>query len=141
MTKDISDAILDIVHACDFVHLCTMAGNYPETRQMTNAMNRHAKNLTLYFMTSRATPKAAQLLKNPNCCLYYFDDKTRHVVRLFGQMEFVSDTTLRRAMWHDDYKAFGYGGPEDENFVLLRFKPEKYKFYIGFDMKTGTISE
>lgn len=141
MNNNTSNAILDIVHACDFAHLCTMDTKYPETRQMSNAMNKHAKNLSLYFMTSRTTPKAAQLIKNPNCCLYYFDDKTRHVVRLFGQMEFVSDASMRRTMWSDEYKVFGYGGPEDEDFVLLRFKPEKYKFYIGADMKTGTISE
>jgi len=139
MNNDVLQSVLDIVRACDAVQLCTIGDEYPETRHVANAMNKNADNLTLYFMTGRNTPKARQLANCSKCCLYYFNDSNRHAVRLFGNMEFVTDMATRRAHWHDDFKKFGYGGPDDADVVLLRFVPAAYKFYVGDEMKTGNI--
>lgn len=138
MTNNTTDAITQIIRACQAVQLCTFGGEYPETRHVSNAMNHDATDLTLYFMTGANTPKYAQLAKNPKCCLYYFDDATRHAVRLFGAIEFVTDNAVRAKYWRDEYKKFGYGGVADANFVLMRFVPAQYKFYVGQELKTGT---
>lgn len=140
MTQNTIRSIIQIIRACDSLQLCTCGDEYPETRHVTNAMNRDADNLDLYFMTGRGTPKYAQLQNNPKCCLYYFDAASRHAVRLFGRMEFVVDIDVRRARWRDEYAAFGYGGPVDADFVLMRFMPAQYKFYAGPHMHVGDIN-
>ncbi len=131
--------ILEIIRACDDVHLCTIGDKYPETRQMTNAMNRDAADLTLYFMTSKTSPKFAQLRNNPHCCLYYFNSANRHAIRLFGKMDIIDDMDVRRKYWREDYRKFGYGGPDDTDFVLMRVRPHKYKFYIDEKPVVGII--
>ncbi|MBD5400970.1 pyridoxamine 5'-phosphate oxidase family protein [bacterium] len=131
--------ILAIVRACDAVILATCAYDAPDARHVTNIMNRDTDDLKLYFMTSHDTPKVSQLESNNQCCLYYFDDKTRHAVRLYGTMEFVSDADIRRAHWRPEFEKFGYGGPDNPNFVLMRFVPNKYKYYVGEQQITGNL--
>ncbi|MDE6250819.1 MAG: pyridoxamine 5'-phosphate oxidase family protein [Alphaproteobacteria bacterium] len=133
------DSVLNVVKSCDAVVLATCGALYPDARHLTNAMNRDASDLTLYFMTGRNTPKYKQLQQNPNCALYYFNSQTRHSVRLYGKIEFVTDMIIRQQYWRDEYKKFGYSGAESDDFILMRFIPNSYKFYIGGDIKTGII--
>lgn len=130
---------MDVILACDAAILATCAENQPDARHISNIMNKNATTPDLFFMTSRDTPKYAQLLKNPECALYFFDDKTRHAVRLYGTMTFVDDMKLRRAHWRPEFSKFGYGGPENPDFVLMRFAPHKYKYYVGPQQITGDL--
>lgn len=133
------DSVLNVVKSCDDVVLATCGVLYPDARHLTNAMNRDTSNLTLYFMTGRDTPKYNQLQQNSNCMLYYFNPQTRHSVRLYGKIEFVTDMTTRKQYWRDEYKKFGYNSAESDDFILMRFVPNSYKFYIGNELKTGNI--
>lgn len=140
MNNSVINSILEIVKSCDDLQLCTFGLNeYPETRHLMNGMNKNAHDLRLHFLTGAKSQKLQQLTKNPNCCLYYFNADSRHAVRLFGQMETVADPSVRHAMWRDEYTHFGYSGADDTNFILLRFIPDTYKFYIGTELKTGKI--
>lgn len=132
-------SILDIVRACDSVMLATIDGAYPDVRHMSNAMNRNAQDLTLYLMTGRDMPKMDQLRQNRRCCLYYFNAANRHVVRLFGEIEFIDDANTRHRYWNDEYQEFGYAGPDDPDFVLMRISPKSYKFYAGDELNTGAL--
>lgn len=133
------NSVLDVVKSCDDVVLATCGTSYPDARHLANSMNQNATDLTLYFMTGRDTPKYNQLKQNPNCALYYFNPQTRHSVRLYGKIEFVADMPTRQKYWRDDYKKFGYSGAESDDFILMRFVPASYKFYIGDELKTGNI--
>ena len=139
MESDNIRAILDVILACDAAILATCDGKYPDIRHISNIMNKNASSLDLFFMTSRDTPKYAQISNSPECALYYFDDKTRHAVRLYGKMTFVDDMGLRTAHWRPEFEKFGYGGPDNPDFVLMRFIPDSYKYYVGPDMKVGKI--
>ncbi len=133
------DSVLNVVRSCDDVVLATCGDASPDVRHLTNAMNRDAADLHLYFMTGRDTPKYNQLKQNPNCTLYYFNPTTRFSVRLYGKIEFVSDMSVRKKYWRDEYRQFGYTGPESDDFILMRFMPDSYKFYIGDELKVGKI--
>lgn len=133
------DSIIDIIKSCDDVVLATFDKTYPDVRHLTNAINRDTTDLNLYFMTGRQTPKYNQLQQNPNCTLYYFNSTTRHAVRLYGKIEFVTDIKIRKKYWRDEYKNFGYSDSESNDFILMQFIPKSYKFYIGNELKTGNI--
>jgi len=133
-------SIIDIIKSCDIVIMATFGmGQFPDARHLANTMNKNARDLSLHFFTNIHSEKYQQLVRNPNCCLYYFNPDTRHVMRLFGKMELVSDAGTRAAMWNDDFQKFGYSDAADKNFALLRFIPDSYKFYIGDEMKTGRL--
>ena len=139
-TQKIPETIIDVIHACDSVQLATIRPDgYPETRHVANMMNHGVDDLTLFFMTGRNTPKAQQLLNNPRCCLYYYDTATHHSVRLFGTMELVTDKKSRHAHWDEEFANFGYDGPDDPEFILLRFHAAEYKYYDAAGIQTGKI--
>lgn len=132
MTNETLKTILDVVTACDSLQLATISlDGYPETRHVLNAMNQNATDLNLHFMTNKQSPKYQQLLKNPKVCLYYFIPENRHAVRLFGKIEIIEDNAQKQKYWQDDFKGFGYSGPDDANYALLHFVPDEYKFYSG----------
>ena len=139
MKNNEADAILSVVLACDAAILATCDVKFPDARHVSNIMNKKAKSLDLFFMTSSDTPKYAQLQNNSACVLYYFNEKSRHAVRLYGNIEFVNDAALRKEHWRPEFSKFGYGGPENPDFILMRFVPHSYKYYIGPEMKTGTL--
>ncbi|MBN1281928.1 MAG: pyridoxamine 5'-phosphate oxidase family protein [Alphaproteobacteria bacterium] len=141
MTNEIKQSLIDVIKSCDSLQLCTFGLDiYPETRHVMNAMNMDITDeLDLHFMTNNQSPKFAQLSKNPNCCLYYFNPETRFAIRLFGVMEFIDDKNEKLKYWRDDYKVYGYSGGDDERYALLHFIPKKYKFYAGGELKQGDI--
>ncbi len=140
MSQEIEHSILEIVRACDAAQVCTFGLDvYPDTRHLVNTINRNALDLNLYFITTINSPKYQQILKNPHACVYYFNPENRHVVRLYGEIEIVTDGNDRRAHWTDEFKQYGYTGPDDKNFVVLHFTPEEYKFYIGDELNAGKI--
>ena len=140
MTPDIK-SIVEIIRACDAVHLATFGTNgYPDVRHITNAMNRDITDLSeLYFLTGASTQKYAQLHANNHCALYYFDANTRHAARLIGDMELISDVATIEKHWRDEFTRFGYGTAAAGEFVLMRFRPKLYKFYVGPEMHSGNI--
>ncbi len=140
MNTDIKESILKIVRACENLQLATCAfGKYPETRHIMNAMNMGATDLNLHFLTTVGSPKYEQLSQNPHCCLYYFNPENRHAVRLFGKMQFIDDCAERAKYWRDEYAVFGYTDATDDRWVLMRFVPDSYKFYIGTELKSEKL--
>ena len=128
--NNVEESILNIVRGCDAVVLATVAPDgMPDARHLTNALNRDAAGLGLMFLTGRTTPKVAQIASNPKCCLYYYNEETHYSVRLYGTLELVTDAATLRAYWRDDFRRFGYAGPDDPDFVLMRFAPAAYKYY------------
>ena len=140
MTNEIFNYILTIIHSCPEVYLSTInEDKYPETRHLMNTMNEHAENLNLHFLTGVKSPKASQLETDPKCCLYYYDPRTHHAIRLFGRMKFEDNIVERGAYWDEAYKMFGYTGPNDKNWGLLTFIPDGYKFYSGGEIMSEKI--
>ena len=134
------ESIINIIKSCDSVVLSTVNAQYTDARYITNMLNRNIRLLDLYFMTGSDTPKYDQLDLNPNCCLYYYNPETHYSVRLYGKMRFVDDTTLKNKYWMPEFKRFGYCGADDQRFIVMRFVPMEYKFYIGDEIKTGKIN-
>jgi general stress protein 26 len=135
-------SIIDIIKSCDDVILATCdCTSYPDARHLTNALNQHRidNQIDLYFMTTRNSPKHIQMQKNPKCVLYYFNPTTRYAIRLFGEMTFITDTSTRKKFWSSEYERYGYHGPTDSNFILLHFIAKSYKYYLGPQVKTGTL--
>ncbi|MDR2413119.1 MAG: pyridoxamine 5'-phosphate oxidase family protein [Rickettsiales bacterium] len=140
MNDEIKKSMTDIIKSCDSLHLCTInLDGYPETRHVMNDMNKETSGFDLHFLTNIKSPKYRQILKNPRCCLYYFNPENRHAIRLFGTIIIVGDQDQKKKYWRDKYESFGYSGANDENYALLQFVPEAYKFYAGNELQTGGL--
>lgn len=142
MTNEVFDYIIRIVRACPFAYVATInADKYPEIRHLMNTMNERAENLYLHFLTNINSPKAQQLAKNPRVCLYYYDTQSHRSVRIFGRMSFEENIVERTQYWDEAYKMFGYTGPTDKNWGLLKLIPDGYKFYSGGAVVANKIKQ
>ncbi len=140
MTNATFDHIIKIIHSCPFVYMSTInKDKYPETRHLMNTLNEKAENLNLHFLTGTNSPKVEQLNKNDKVGLYYYNPETHMAVRLFGRMKLENNPVERGKYWDETYKMFGYTGPNDENWGLLTFIPDGYKYYSGGEVITDKI--
>ncbi|MCL1902303.1 MAG: pyridoxamine 5'-phosphate oxidase family protein [Alphaproteobacteria bacterium] len=140
MDNQTKKSLIDVIKSCEDLQFCTLGlGAYPETRHVTNAINRDIQDLDLYFMTTVGSPKYRQIRTNPHVCLYYYNPENHHAIRLFGLIEIINDGAIKNKYWRADYKKFGYLGANDPKFALMHFVPKEYKFYIGKDLITGEI--
>lgn len=133
--------IIDVIKSCPDLQLCTMCfvEGFPDTRHMSNALNRGLTELELYYMTNKKSYKVEQIIQTPKVCVYYYNPETRHAIRLFGTMIIQENMFIKKKYWNSEFSAYGYTGSDDPNFILLHFVPQFYKFYIGLEQKNGRI--
>ena len=140
MTPEQKQSFINIIRSCEDVILATHGpGQYPDTRNVINIFNREIKDLDLYFFTSTKWHTLGQIRQNQNVCLYYFNAETRMALRLFGTMTIVEDMDEKQNRFLSDIKKFGVTGYDDPTYVMMKFAPKKYKYYIGWTDFEGEI--
>jgi general stress protein 26 len=85
--------------------------------------------LEVWLGTSPRSRKAAQLRADPRATLVYEDDRKAACVTLAGRVELVDGLEERRRRFMPSWWAFWPDGPEGEDFVLLRFRPERIEVW------------
>ncbi|MDR2509736.1 MAG: pyridoxamine 5'-phosphate oxidase family protein [Spirochaetaceae bacterium] len=142
MNDTVKKNIMEIVKSCETVTLGTYReiGEYPDLRTILNTLNCENTNLVLHFFTSNISHKMQQILKKNYCCLYFLNSDTRMALRLFGTFAIYNEPD-KKNYWRDDWKKFGYSGPEDTRWAVLTFTPKQYKYYTGSTEFAGEISE
>jgi general stress protein 26 len=86
-------------------------------------------DLEVWLGTSPRTRKVAQLRADPRATLVYQDDSKSACVVLVGRVELVEDLAERRRRFMPTWWAFYPGGPEGEDYVLLRFTPQRIEVW------------
>ena len=138
--QETRENILDIINSCETVLFSTFSLNsYPETRYMANIFNRERKNFPLYFVSRHSSNKIKQITKNSKTCLYYFNQNTRKAITLFGTSIELYDQKIKDDFWVDYLKNYGFKNKNDEDYIVIKFIPEKYKYFLGTFEKNGEI--
>lgn len=108
---------------------------FPQIRVMSNLRNPShaasklagANDFSAYAVTNADTEKLRHLAKNPRMSMYYQSEAQG--LLLMGKTEVLTDAASRNAVWDDAFKKLGYSGKDDAKLVVLRFTPERGKFY------------
>jgi len=125
-----------------FIDLATVNGDgIPEVRNMLNLRNPgicthlkgrfNAEDFTLFFTTTAHSPKMKQIAANDKASVYVVDPNTMEAALFLGKVSEVKDKKLKDSFWHDSWKMYYPKGRDGGEFIMLGFKPEKYKFYDG----------
>jgi general stress protein 26 len=85
----------------------------------------------VWLGTSPRSSKVAQLRKDPRAALVYEDDAKAACVTLLGTVEIIDDLEQRRAHFKAMWWAFFPAGPDGEDFVALRFVPDRIHVWDG----------
>jgi general stress protein 26 len=82
-------------------------------------------DLVVFMGTRRGSRKAQQIEESGRATLVYEDDAKDACVTLIGKASIVEDDAMRAKYFSDLWYAFFPGGPLSDEYVLIRFEPEK----------------
>ncbi len=82
----------------------------------------------IYFSTGNDSKKTAHFRENPRAGLCFYRDHDS--VTMVGEIEIVTDTAKKRALWQDWMIEHFAGGPQDENYCVLCFRPREATIWI-----------
>ncbi len=124
-----------------FVYVTTNgADGYPNTRVMYNLPRIRAKavangparlpdGFSSWLGTNTSSVKVADARRDPRVCLYYSDNKKFEALTLTGCIEEVHDRNIKEALWMKGWDMYYRGGVDGGDFTVLRFKPERGRYY------------
>lgn len=83
------------------------------------------EDLTIRFVTSLQTRKAAHIKRNPEVhmiCGAKDLESTENYLQIAGRAEITTDEQERHRLWNDNLKAY-FSGPDDPNYCVVIVKP------------------
>jgi general stress protein 26 len=136
------------------VYVTTIDENgFPHTRAMDNWRSRERfprlvdvfksndDDFWILLGTNTSSSKMTHLRKNPNVSVYYCEPKEFRGLALRGTAEIVTDTQLKREVWHDYWAVF-YKTMDNPDYTVLSIHPtcadgwwENCKFRFNLDKK------
>jgi general stress protein 26 len=85
----------------------------------------------LWFYTYKDSSKVKEIQENPQVQLGYNKDEKQTWVDVLGQAEIVEDDAKKKELWYDELKRYFPNGPEDDNVVLIKVKPDEAEIWSG----------
>jgi general stress protein 26 len=143
METPLVHAALDLARRSGFVFVSTLQNDgFPDTRVMFNLLKLRAGILTggpaaldspfeSWLGTNTSSQKVQQIRKDPRVCLYYADTDAFEGLTLQGTVEEIQDRGIKQAIWMDGWEMYYPGGLDGGDFTVLRFKPERGRYYHG----------
>lgn len=133
------DWVFKLLDTLPFVDLATIdADQFPAVRAVMNLRSAamsggygdlFANNYDLYFCVHLHSPKVLELQANSKCAVYGYQNDTMEALLLSGEAELVTDPQLKQLLWQDDWTMYYPGGVQDPEYSILKFVPQKYKYY------------
>jgi general stress protein 26 len=106
-------------------HLATADGNGPAVRVMSLVLIED--DGTLWYASFADSEKMRHIRQSPQVALSAFADGT--AVEITGRAEIVDDAESRHHHWHDSWRDYFPGGPDDANYALIRVTPAEITIY------------
>jgi len=134
--KELRKQCLKLMDAADAVYLTTISKDgFPHTRVMGNLRNKqqcrastelfaqHSEDFLIYMLTGHSSAKMQQIRANSKVSVYFCNPAECHYLMLIGNAEEITDPSLKKQLWQDEWKMHWPSGPDDPEFVLLRLLP------------------
>ncbi|MFX1352767.1 MAG: pyridoxamine 5'-phosphate oxidase family protein [Promethearchaeota archaeon] len=103
---------------------------YPEFSEFYNNLK---DKYVIYFSTNTSSSKIAHIKENPKVAVYFCDTEQFKGVMFGGEVEIIEDMELKRQFWLDRSIRYYPKGLTDPDYTILRFKPNKGRFYYKLD--------
>jgi general stress protein 26/nucleoside-triphosphatase THEP1 len=127
----------EIVDSLPFPLLITQCRDgFPQSRPM-RLVERDGHRL--WFATSRASRKVAQIEEEPRVTVLFVDSTRFNYASIHGEASIVVDPDREQSLWQDEWKDDWPDGPSDPDYVLLRIDGVRGHYLRGTTGETGTI--
>lgn len=104
----------------------TRADGYPNSRLLV--LGAADGTETLWFSTSIASKKIAEIKANAKVSVYGCDMESFTEIRLFGTVEILTDMDSRKKVWKDDYTQYWPEGIASPDMAVLKFTTLRGEF-------------
>lgn len=117
-------AAREVAEAARFCSLITLdSSGHPRARIMDPFPPE--EDFTVWLATNSRTRKVEQLESDGRATLFYFDREGAGYLTLLGTAEVVRDPAEKARRWKDTWSDFYEDGHRGEDFVLIRFRPDR----------------
>jgi general stress protein 26 len=99
----------------------------PNIKAMIKMENEGLK--TVWLSTNTSSRRVAQLLRDPNSCLYFVDMEKWMGLMLVGEIEVLQDAESRQRLWREGYERYYPLGVDDPDYTVLRFTAQWGNYY------------
>jgi len=127
----------EIVDSLPYPLLITVCEDrFPQSRPM-RLIDRDANRL--WFATSRASRKVAQIEADPHVTVLFVDSARFNYASVHGLAHVVVDPERERLLWQDEWRDDWPEGPADPDYVLLRVDGVRGHYLRGTTGESGTV--
>ncbi len=151
--KEARQLSLELLEVAEAAYLTTVDSHgFPQTRAMFNLrrkeqypglselFRKHRDDFLVYFTTNTASPKIAQIRKNPKVSVYYCKPGEWRGLMLSGEIEIVTDREIKKAIWQEGWEMYYPEGVDDPDYTVLCLFPISAKYYhqlkfAGFNLR------
>ncbi|NLX78248.1 MAG: pyridoxamine 5'-phosphate oxidase family protein [Clostridiaceae bacterium] len=128
MSSEIAEKSLNLVNRSFTGVLGTVDENgIPHLKAMIKTAANGLKEF--WFCSNTSSKRVAQIKRNPNASLYFYDEKTFEGLMLTGKAEVSYDDEKRREFWNDSMFMYYPLGPSDPDFALIKFTSNRGNYY------------
>lgn len=104
---------------------------FPNTKAMLPPVKREGIK-TFYWHTNSPSLRVKQYRKNPQACIYFYDQLAFRGVMLKGTMEVLDDEQTKKEIWQDSFSMYYTGGRDGGDFIILKFTAQSGRYYSEF---------
>ena len=128
----------EIVDSVPYPLLVTVhPDGYPRSRPM-HIVERDTASL--WFATSLASRKIAQIKENPHVTVLFVDSARFNYASVDGDASVVVDVDKEQKLWREDWRDDWPNGPADPDYVLLRIDALRGHYIRGSTGESGVVN-
>ncbi len=128
----LKDNILDVIRGEHVAAIATVRDGRPAVRFMALV---GFDDLSLVGGTMKDSRKVDQIRKNPEAALSIWSGKSYAdpYVTIEGKAEIHEDLETKKKFWDPKLEPY-FQNPENQNYVVLKFIPQRIEYYHGANM-------
>ena len=140
--KEVRRLSLELMESAEAAYLTTIDhSGYPQTRAMLNLrkkeqypelyqlFGKHQEDFLTYFTTNTSSTKIHQIKENRKISVYYCKPSDWRGLMLSGDIEIVSDRSIKESIWQKDWELYYPGGHTDPDYAILCLRPVTARCY------------
>ena len=125
MTADqLLNAVRGLMKTTEYCFFITRGGDGQSQARLMQPYDPE-NDLTIYFGASPASRKVRELQKQSRVSLAFFNQQETAYVTLLGTATITDKPDLVRKYWRANWNDLFPGGPEGDDYLLIKFVPER----------------
>lgn len=127
----IEQAGRELVQNIEGIYIATMTTLTPDGKLHGRPMATQQAEFDgdLWFYTYKDSAKVKEIQENPQVQLGYNKDEKQTWVDIFGHAQIIEDDNKKKELWYDELRRYFPDGPEDDNVVLIKVKPDEAEIW------------